>query len=221
MPLLGETVSHDEPEDADQLRVPPPLFVMVTACGAGALPPRVYEKAALVVERDSEGAAALTVSVTEIIAGLFVAPEAETVTIPACGPVDKPAGLTVTVRPLDKDATVIHDTLEDADQLRCAAAGIGHGNILGCRGSPAHRVGELKLCAAERNRRRHWRRRGHKIDGVRSGRRLHDDLGDTVERRRKGRDDRRITPRGNLQVPPAPDMPRPGTRNIAARSRHR
>jgi hypothetical protein len=36
----------------------------------------------LLTESDSEGAAALTISVTEIAAGLFVAPDAETVMVP-------------------------------------------------------------------------------------------------------------------------------------------
>jgi len=82
VPLLGETVSHDAPEAADQLSVPSAAFDTVTACVAGLLPPSAYEKAALLTESDSEGAAALTISVTEIAAGLFVAPDAETVMVP-------------------------------------------------------------------------------------------------------------------------------------------
>jgi hypothetical protein len=83
VPLVGETVSHELLEAADQASEPAPAFVMFTVCEAGPLPPSVKEKLAWLAESDSEGCgAALTVSVTEIVCGLFIAPEAVTVTVP-------------------------------------------------------------------------------------------------------------------------------------------
>ena len=83
VPLFGETVSQEEPEAADQARVPAPAFVMLTVCEAGVPPPRVKEKLAWPVESDNEGCgAALTVSVTGTVRGLFAAPGAVTVIAP-------------------------------------------------------------------------------------------------------------------------------------------
>jgi hypothetical protein len=82
-PELGDTVSHELPDVADQVRVPPPAFIMLTACDAGVLPPKVKEKLAWLAESASEGCGAgLTVSTTEIVCGLLVAPEALKVIAP-------------------------------------------------------------------------------------------------------------------------------------------
>jgi len=72
----------------------------------------------LLAESDNDGGAALTVSATEIASGLFVASDAETVIVPACGPVESPEGFTETVRRLDDEATVSHGMFDVADQVK-------------------------------------------------------------------------------------------------------
>src|ERR1700691_1905722 len=41
VPEAGERLSHDAPDEAAQERIPPPAFVIETACAAGAVPPTV------------------------------------------------------------------------------------------------------------------------------------------------------------------------------------
>ena len=54
-PDEGETVSHGGPEKADHGSEPPPAVVIVTNCADGGLPPSMYEKLALLGEREMEG----------------------------------------------------------------------------------------------------------------------------------------------------------------------
>ena len=57
-PELGDTISHELPDVADQVRVPPPVFVMLTVCEAGVLSPKVYEKLACPAESEIVGGGA-------------------------------------------------------------------------------------------------------------------------------------------------------------------
>ena len=80
-PDAGETLSHDTDSDAVKLSVPPPVLVMLAVCAAGLAPPTVALNVMLVAETASAGVAGLTVSVTSIVFGEPVAPDAATVIV--------------------------------------------------------------------------------------------------------------------------------------------
>jgi hypothetical protein len=88
VPLVGETVSHEESLLAVNERVPPPVFVTLTEEAEGELPPSVALKLRVVGETDrtGDGVGWATTNVTVIVAGLFWAPEAVTVMWPVYVP---------------------------------------------------------------------------------------------------------------------------------------
>jgi hypothetical protein len=64
--------------DADQFRVPPPVLAMVTVWLGGLLPPCAAVKPNEVELNPIVGGGALTVSVTDMLCGVLVAPVADT-----------------------------------------------------------------------------------------------------------------------------------------------
>jgi hypothetical protein len=104
VPLAGDRLSHVASSVTAQFSVPPPVLEIVRFWVAGLAPPTVAVKAKLVGEAPmvgTGGGAALRVSETGMVTGLFVAPAALTVIVPFCGPAESPAMSTdsVTVPP--------------------------------------------------------------------------------------------------------------------------
>ena len=83
VPLPGVTESHDESLLAVKVRLPPPVFVTLTADGAGfMLVPCVPVNVVAEEDSDNTGVGAAILKVTVMIAGEPSAPAAVTVMCP-------------------------------------------------------------------------------------------------------------------------------------------
>ena len=188
------------------MSVPPPEFVTVTICEAGALAPGVLGETRLArgkryrrrrlrgVDRQRHGDRSGAVRRDREAEGTVIIYSAPGMRPWLTG--RKDLRETVQNRWTKKRPSAM-TPLEAADQVSVPPPVFATVTVC-VPGGATHGVGELKLRATQRDRRR---RRGDAMKVMESDPRgLHDHFGDTVERRRQKRGDRRITPRGDCKA---------------------